>query len=262
MPMGRKGRRCGSGLFALALLLSGCGSGAAAPQPEASSSGPTWSRPRAALTSVVALSKDRKYTASYLWADDSGERTVTVLMAEDGTWRVDVPGGALGGGADVSILWTAQGFFQCVLAGGPQQCVRVAAATGSVPSGSDPQVQHLFTDWLDVLLDRNAPLSIAEGKRPKGASGDCYSVESNSVVLSPPIATGTYCFAPDGVPTAVKVWFGTVTLVGEALPAAPTATLPADVSEGAPLGTKKPPPPPKPKPSGSGSGSPSAKPGD
>ncbi|HEY1177482.1 MAG TPA: hypothetical protein VGF17_15095, partial [Phytomonospora sp.] len=121
--MGRKGRRWGSGLFSVALLLSGCGSGAEAPRPDASSSGPAWSRPRAALTSVVALSKDRKYTASYLWSDDSGERTVTVLMAEDGTWRVDVPGGALGGGADVSILWTAQGYFQCVLAGGPQQCV-------------------------------------------------------------------------------------------------------------------------------------------
>ncbi|MEV0644546.1 hypothetical protein AB0I28_04735 [Phytomonospora sp. NPDC050363] len=249
--MGRKGRRAGAGLLVLSLLLSGCGSGAPVPEPATSSSEPAWSRPRAALTSVVALSKDRRYTATYLWKHGSAERTVTVLMAEDGTWRVDVPGGALGGRADVSILWTAQGFFQCVLAGGPQQCVRMAAATGAVPRGSDPQVQHLFTDWLDVLLDRNAPLSIAAGKQPKGASGECFSVESNSVVLSAPIATGTYCFAPDGVPTAVKVWFGTVTLVGEPLPAAPTATLPADVSEGAPLGTKAPPPPPKPSESGS-----------
>lgn len=207
-----------------------------------------------ALTSVVAVAKDRRYTASYSWKQDDEEpRTVTVVMAADGTWRVDVPGGALGGTAAVSIVWTAQGFFQCVLSGGPQQCVRVAPATGTVPSSVDPMVQHLFTDWLDVLLDRNAPLSVDTGKRPSGAAGDCYSVESNSVVLSAPISTGTYCFAADGLLTAARVNFGAVTLVGEPMPAAPTATLPADVSEGAPLGTKA---PPKPSPSPSASGSP------
>lgn len=253
-------RRLAITVAALALALTGC-TPPPEPAPVASSHAPGYSSPRAAMVAMVALAKDRHYTASYLWKSGGRERTLTVLLAEDGTWRVDVPGGALGGGADVSILWTAQGFFQCVLSGGPQQCVRIAAATGAVPDGADPRVQHLFTDWLDVLLDRNAPLSIDTDDKPKDARGACFSVESNAVVLSPPISTGLYCFAEDGTLTAANVYFGSIRIVGDPLPAAPTATLPAEVSEGAPLGTRTPPKPkPSPSPSSSASPKPSAKP--
>lgn len=240
-------------LAALALVLTGCTPQAAPTAVE--SSMPPYSSPRSAMVAVVALAKDRHYTASYLWRQGERDRTVTVLLAEDGTWRVDVPGGALGGTVDVSVLWTAKGYFQCVLSGGPQRCVRIAAATGTVPDGSDPRIQHLFTDWLDVLLNRDAPLSIATDDAPDGVRGACFSVESNAVVLPAPISTGLYCFAEDGTLTAANVNFGKVRIVGDPLPATATATLPAPVSEGAPLGMGTP-PKPKPKPSPGGSGRP------
>src|SRR5437667_158506 len=77
-------------------------------------------------------------------------RTVAVTVATDGSWLVTVPGGALGGTADIAIAGTKNGLYQCALAP-PGGCVRVAGPDGAVPTRNDPRVHHLFTDWLGAL---------------------------------------------------------------------------------------------------------------
>ena len=57
-----------------------------------------------------------------------------------------------------------------------------------------PRVEHLFTDWIDALVDRATALSVAVAPLLPGASGTCYSVESTSAALAPPVDPGIYCY--------------------------------------------------------------------
>ena len=149
--------------------------------------------------------------------------TVTVAVATDGSWVVAIPGGALGGLADVAVFHGRAGDFQCTLgpaagtAGtrpdlGPLTpgCVLVSRLGAS----TDPQVQHIFTDWIDPLVDRATALSVTVAAALPGSRGTCYSVESTSAALAPPVDPGIYCYEPDGVLTAARVGFGTLTLAG------------------------------------------------
>ncbi|WP_238454036.1 hypothetical protein [Micromonospora sp. ATA51] len=82
-------------------------------------------------------------------------------------------------------------------------------------------MQHPFTDWLEVLTDRRAPLAVSPATTPTGATGQCYSVESTSASLNAPLDVGIYCYRPDGTPTAVRADFGTLRLAGEPGPRRP-----------------------------------------
>ena len=42
--------------------------------------------------------------------------TPFTIVATDGSWLVTVPGGALGGTADIAIAGTKNGLYQCALA--------------------------------------------------------------------------------------------------------------------------------------------------
>ena len=96
-------------------------------------------------------------------------------------------------------------------------------------------MQHPFTDWLEVLTDRRAPLAVSPAQPPPGATGACYSVESTSASLNAPLDVGIYCYDPDGTPTAVRTATGTLVLAGAAGPAPATVTLAGPVTEGEPL---------------------------
>jgi hypothetical protein len=232
------------------LAAAGCGADGAA------QAGPTSAPPaaapapaRAQLAGAAAAAKDRGLLAFYtLKSGDRADRTVTVVRAPDRSWRVDIPGGALGGTADVSVAQNKDGLYQCALpsaaSGVPATCVRVAAAGGRIKSWADPRVQHPFTDWLEVFTDSRAALSVSTTKALPGSEGTCYSVESTSASLSAPVDAGIYCYATDGTLTAARLSFGTLTL--SAPPGAPPARadLPGPVVSGEPMSMAAPPPPP------------------
>ena len=216
------------------------GTGAAATAP---------ADPWGQLAGHVAAARDNRYVAAYtLQSRGRPARTVAVTIAMDGSWLVAVPGGALGGTADIAIAGTKAGLYQCALTA-PGGCVRVANPDGALPARNDPRVQHLFTDWLGALGNRDAALSVATAAPLPGARGQCFSVEANSAALTPPVDPGVYCFDEKGTLTAAALAFGTVTLASPLAPAPPSVTLPGPVVPGSPLGTAAPPPSPSASPS-------------
>jgi hypothetical protein len=243
-------------LAAAGLLLTACG----APPPEPAPSAAPIPRPadRDQLAGLAAAAKDKRYVATYtLQTRDRPDRTVTAAVGTDGTWVVAVPAGVLSGLADVAIYYSPGGLFQCLLgpaagtAGsrpdlGPLTpgCVQVTGLTPEI----DPRVQHLFTDWIDPLVDRATALSVAAVPAFEGAQGSCFSVESNSAALAPPVDPGVYCFTPDGLLTAARVSFGTLRLAGPVAAAPPSVTMPAPLVTRDPVPVTAPPPPPPPPP--------------
>ncbi|PZF97529.1 hypothetical protein C1I99_15400 [Micromonospora deserti] len=241
-----------AGPLALALpaLLAACTADApeAVPPTPTTAPAPVGLDPaRDELAALAAAAQDRHLVAGYtLRTPGAPDRTVLVTLATDGTWRVDVPGGALGGTADVSYAVTADGLFQCALPSatrpGTPGCVRLGDRDDAVPRRLDPRVQHPFTDWLGVLTDRRAPLAVSPAQPPPGATGSCYSVETTSTSINAPLDAGIYCFAPDGTPTAVRTATGTLVLAGPPGPAPATVQLAGPVMDGEPLGTATPDP--------------------
>ena len=56
------------------------------------------------LAALAAAAQDRHLVAQYVYSrSGKPDRTIVFTSANDGSWRVDVPGGALGGTADVSM---------------------------------------------------------------------------------------------------------------------------------------------------------------
>jgi hypothetical protein len=239
------------GLLTMGLLtmgLAACGGGAPDAAPTSAVPVPSIADApdaRADLAAKATLAQDHSFAALYSFDDGDGvARNVVSTVAADGTWRVDVSGGALGGTADVSIVATAAGVDQCTMSS-PQQpitptCIRVADPGKAVPAGYDPQVERLFQPVLSVFTDRTAPLSVAEVQPLTGAKGTCYSVDTIAAALSAPVDVGIYCYADDGLLTAVRVGFGTLTLVSTGAGPA-TVPLPGPEVPGQPMGTDSPP---------------------
>jgi hypothetical protein len=236
----------------LAVPAAGCDGGSPAPAPTA---GPTSAAPPAAadarleLAARAAAAEDRRFTALYT-LDTTGreQRSVVVTAAADGTWRVDVPGAALGGTADVAIAQIEAGIFQCNLPSPTRPvdstCVKLTDQDKKVPSRYDPVVQHLFSDWPEELTDRQAPLAVSVARPLDGVRGTCYAVESISASLEAPLDAGIYCYAEDGLLTGARITSGTLRLAGEPAAPPPSVDLPGPVVAGEPLGKQAPPPPP------------------
>jgi hypothetical protein len=272
-------RRHGAAVIAitLALALSACTTGHPPTLVDSTPTGvvPTSPiDPAGQLAGLAAAAHDRKYVAAYT-IGGTGHRTLLASLATDGTWQVDVDGGALSGGANVALIGLKTGTYQCLLggpattapgsippapspspsassspparpspSGSPSQsvappprfvapaCVKVAAGGKPVPGRYDPVFERIFTDWLAVLLDRDAPISVFPSTPLPHAIGACYSVEPNSVSLVPVMGPGTFCFAPDGTLTAAKISEGTLTISGPAVAPPATTTLPAQVTAG------------------------------
>jgi len=216
------------------------------------------------LAGLAAAAQDQKFVAAYTFrVHGKPDRTVVTSVAQDGTWSVNVPGGALSGGVDVSIVGVKDGIYQCVLGGSATTlapapsvapvspspsaapsspprparitapaCVRVAAANKPVPSRYDPRMEHPFTDWLAVLSSRNAPISVFAAQPVAGSSGTCFSVEPSAASLAPVVEAGIFCFLPSGVLTSMTLADASLTLVGTPAPGAPTNTLPGPVISG------------------------------
>jgi hypothetical protein len=223
--------------------VAGCGSTPPAPTPTPG----VESRPadRDELAGLAAAAKDKRYVATYtLTTPDRADRTVTVAFGVDGTWVVAIPAGALSGLADIAMYGSPAGLMQCVL--GPATGTSGArpdlgpltpscALLPTLTAATDPLVHHVFTDWIDPLVDRATALSVAEAAPLPGALGICYSVESNSTALAPPVDPGVYCYGTDGMLTAARLSFGTLLLAGPVAAAPPSVTRPAPVIDRAPL---------------------------
>jgi len=241
----------GLAVVSLAALAAGCG-GEPPPEPAASATQPAPVGPedaRAQLAAHAAAAKDGRYAALYtLTSPQRPDRTVVVTRAVDGGWRVDIPGGALGGTADVAVARIGAGLFQCALPSADRLinpfCVRVAGRKGQLMASIDPQVQHVFVDWLDVFTDRGSAIAVSTARTPPGMAGVCYSVESNSASLAMPLDVGIYCYAAEGLLTGAKLSFGTLTLAGRPAPGPSEITLPGAVVDAEPLPQTSPPPPP------------------
>jgi len=246
--------------LALALaFLSGCGdstpSAQGNPSPSAASAVPNNdpAQPRARLAARAAAAKDLRQAASYVWkAGGRPDRTVSVQRAADGSWRVDMRGGAHGGAVDIALVFTGGALHQCALPTGADPrtgCVRLA---GPLPRTADPKVWHLFSDWLNLFTDRAQPLEVSMAAPLQGAAGECFSIESSAASLQSPLDAGIYCYEKDGTLTAARMSAGTLLLAGQPTPAPPTVPLPGPVVAGAPLPLAAPPSPtatPSPKPS-------------
>jgi hypothetical protein len=199
----------------------------------------------------AALAQDHRFAALYHFdGPDGPERNVVATVATDGSWRVDVAGGALGGMADVSVVSNADGVYQCSLPSVANPispgCVRVADAGKRIPQAYDPEVERLFRTWLGAFTDRQSALSVTPAAPLAGTGtggGTCFAVDSISASLNPPVDVGIYCYADNGLLTAAKVDFGVLTLAST--PVAPPAKvdLPGPVGAGPALGMASPPPP-------------------
>jgi hypothetical protein len=236
--------------FALSVLLAACATDQPKPAPPGVDADPVPAGVDAArdeLAALAAAALDRHLTARYTLATpDAADRTVSVTSANDGTWRVDVPAWGWDGTVDVSLATTTDGLFQCALPSAgrpdPASCVRLGDADDTVPRKYDPRVEHPFTDWLEVLTDRRAPLAVSPATPPAGVVGTCYSVESTSASLNAPLEVGIYCYDQDGTPTYVRAALGTLTLAGPPGPAPAAAPLAGPVVEGDPVGRSAPTP--------------------
>ena len=252
------------------LALSACG-GTPPDLGDGQPSAPTTpTDPQGQLAGLVAAAHDHRYVATYkLTRKGRADRTILAALATDGSWEVSVPGGALSGGADVSLVGTSAGTYQCLLGGpattpvsqpvpppppspsappgasasptptGPPPpvyrapaCVRIAGPGKPVPHRYDPVIEHLFTDWPAVLIDRNAAIAVSAARPLPGSTGACYSVEPNAASLAPPIDPGIFCYSPDGTLTAAALDFGSLTMVNSPAAAPPTVGLPAAIITG------------------------------
>jgi hypothetical protein len=207
-------------------VLGGCSSPAVPTIPPSSVAAPS---DRDRLAGLAAAANDRRYIASYdLHTTGHPDRLVTVAVATDGSWVVAVPESALSGAGNVAIYYASDVLYQCLLSatdGFDAGCSVAAPLTAPF----DPQVQHIFTDWIEPLTDRATALSVTAvpATTVPGASGSCFSVESTSAALAPPVDPGTYCYDPSGILTAASVAFGSLALSGPVTAAPPSVALPA-----------------------------------
>ena len=225
----------------LIMFLAGCtGTAAPAPATHPSTVAPAGGTDaRADLASRATVALDKAFAALYTYTDDSGTRSIVATVGADGSWKVDIPGGAQSGTANITIAANSTGVYQCTLSSAAlpvtPTCVRVAAAGKKVPKAYDPKVQRLFRQWLTVFTDRDSALSVAAVQPLSGAQGDCWSVDSMTAALAAPVDVGIYCYSADGVLTAARVDFGQLRLTNQ-VPGPATVPLPGAVLPGPALG--------------------------
>lgn len=229
----------------LVLLTAGCTSSPPAdPEPTASAPLPEPGA-RTQLAGLAAAAQDRRFAATYqLSTPERADRLVSVVLAQDGSWRVDIPGGALGGTADVAVASNEIGLFQCALA--VPSCARVGDPDGRLGSGIDPRIQRPFVYARTVLTDSSAPLAVSTTDTLPGITGRCFAVETTTASVSAPLDVGIYCYADDGTLTGARLAYGTLALAAEPTPAPPSIDMPGPVTPDAPLKMASPPPPPTP----------------
>ncbi|GIF65179.1 hypothetical protein Ais01nite_32140 [Asanoa ishikariensis] len=242
-------RRWFAGALAAVLVLTGCGGD---PAPKPTDPAPTGTQPpkaeaRDQLAALAAAAQDRTLTAIYTYRADGRERSVSLTISPDGSWRVDVPDLALGGTVDISIVRNEIGLFQCALPSADESltpnCVKVGGPDADVPNSIDPKVQRALVTVRHVLTDPGAPLSVSAAPPVAGAKGTCFAVETTTASVSAALDVGFYCYDADGTLTAARLGYGELVLAGPTGPAPASVAMPGPVTDGKPLGMEAPPSP-------------------
>jgi hypothetical protein len=241
-------RRWLTGALAAVLLLAGCGDDPAPPDPDPTTPPPTAAADaRDQLAALAAAAQDRTLTAIYTYRADGQDRSVSVTIAPDGSWRVDVPDLALGGAIDISIVRNEIGLFQCALPSADQPlsptCVKIGEPDADVPAAIDPHVQRALVTVRHVLTDPGAPLDVSTTAPLAGAQGTCFAVETTTASVKAALDVGIYCYDKDGTLTAARLDYGDLALAGPPGPAPPSVSLPGPVTDDKPLGMTAPPTP-------------------
>ncbi|WP_162908112.1 hypothetical protein, partial [Allorhizocola rhizosphaerae] len=211
-------------VVALLFAQAACGAGpvpGAQPTQGGPSAVPPNEQPRTQLAARAAAAKDLRQAALYtLKSPGRPDRTVSVQRATDGSWRVDVPGGAHDGAVDIALVFTGGMLHQCALPTGAEPRSGCVKLDGGLPKTSDPKLSHLFTDWLDLFTELRQALSVSVLPKPlEGATGDCFAIESSAVSLQMPLDAGIYCYERDGTLSAAKFGGSTMVLSGRPGPA-------------------------------------------
>ncbi|MDG4822363.1 hypothetical protein O7635_10935 [Asanoa sp. WMMD1127] len=242
-------RRWFAGALAAVLMLTGCGGD---PAPEPTEPTPTGTQQPTAdardqLAALAAAAQDRTLTAIYSYKSDGQDRSVSLTIAPDGSWRVDVPDLALGGTVDISIVRNEIGLFQCALPSADQPisptCVKIGGKDADVPHSIDPQVQRTLVTVRHVLTDKGAPLDVSTAAPVPGAKGECFAVETTTASVNAVLDVGIYCYDKDGTLTAARLDYGDLVLAGPPGPAPASVSLPGPVTDEKPLGMEAPPTP-------------------
>ncbi|HEV2088308.1 MAG TPA: hypothetical protein VGR21_08360 [Cryptosporangiaceae bacterium] len=220
--------------LAAVLALAACGgpsSKAAAPSEPTGSVAPTTVAlpPKARLASFAARGQDHYFTATYRFAPAGGaaETTLNVIRTPSGL-RVDLaqPADAASVARTVTAVRTPTGAYVCVVTAAAKGCVN-ARTPGA--AAVEPRVWHVFGNWLAVLADPGAAISVTVVPTPAGATGTCFSVEGVAASLDAPVDSGRYCFDDAGMVTALRIGAGDATLAQSGPP-------PAEMNLPAPLG--------------------------
>ena len=123
---------------------------------------------------------------------------VLVTVATDGTWRVDIPGGALGGTADVAIAYRPDGLLP-VRARPPAEpaCVARSPAPATEAAGrrSTRGCSTSSRTGSTCSLDRQRAARRGRREPLAGATGTCFSVEPTHRGSRPPVDPGIFCYA-------------------------------------------------------------------
>lgn len=220
--------------FLLLLLIAGgvtgCGSSPEVPRSAPATGVVPVAAARADLAARAAAARDLATVSFYTLATTpDAERSVLVVRAPDGSWRVDISGGT----ADRSLVSNADGLFSCRLRPTPERagCVPLDALTPE----TEPWIHRAFIEWPHVLTDRSAPLAVAAAPALPGVDGDCFSVQPAAASLTPPLDPGTYCYRLDGLLTGAALDRGTLTLTGTGEQVPPSVDLPGPVVPDDPL---------------------------
>lgn len=204
-------------------LLAGC---SGSPSPAARATGaasetsvatPSASpRPDAAarLIAVARVAARASYGATYALRTDVTGAAPSVVVV--GIARPAARVALSGHGATALFIINRRGRFACERDRGRTACYRLADRGGRLPTYLDPGVEHVFLDYPHALAAwpgdyrvRGAPPTTAA---PGVPAGDCFVVTARHRHPHGSVASGTYCYAPDGVLTAALFRSGRLVL--------------------------------------------------
>jgi hypothetical protein len=165
----------------------------------------------AALAAKAPSSLSATYTVS---GGTAGTATVRIDLLPSGFRTTVTSGGA------TAMLISRRGgdTVSCT----SSNCFTVATNGEGVPPSFDPQVQHMFTDYVPAFAGRPDELTISSVAAPAGAAGSCFGVKRSGSGPTTVVA-GTYCLDAGGHVTYAAYPSGVLRLVS--VNAVPTSAL-------------------------------------
>ena len=208
----------------LVLTLGACTGDKDDPDPDAA-----LKQARARLSVLARATANGSYDASYRFVQLPSNATGSIRIRQTPPqYRIDIV--ARNGASYFSLK---SGIVSCSRKGTKRTCLLVARPGEEAPELFDPGVQRLFRDAVEDLAARPDDYTVvtttpptvppATGSPSPTPStlpippGECFAVTRVSTVPDPDpekgFEPGTYCFAEQGVATAISVKSGALTLV-------------------------------------------------